>query len=589
MERRRSPMDLLRAPLGHWLIAVIFAVAVAWGLRTWLLRQAVQSAETATLSWDAAAARHQDPGLADTADPAVAMAQSILSDSVVDSLAQTAPVPSAERATRIGEFRSRLEIRQPSATLLQVQFRDANPEQAEKTTNAVAGSLASEVSAPAGAPPPVMPSSVETRPAAPVKPRVAVPASQQSSALAHSLSQMEAELSSTQKRLDGISSGSWERNEHAGEPSSYRQSKQQQLLTAQIGAALKEVGDWRADPRNSGKVQEPLRQIQEALLSVWPASRAWKGARSSAVLRGFNAAGVDAGRLREERAQFTHALEVVQKQQQAVERLEPAQTANPPAPPNAAPAAESSASAPAPSAGADSRIAESEIPKTSAESPFRLLRPAGTPVRSPIWPAALAGFCCGLVYLGAASLRRHAEAAEVEEYADEGAVATQRLITPAKPIRPAEFFAGADPRPAEAKCPAETGPRPAEPDVRFAEVDSRPAGSAPRFAEFAVRPAPAAAQPSEVVLPPPRIEAPDPPQSAPEADPQEIVIAAENQRRPYREVPEDDDGDPWVNNIIKGLSETSIGRMFENTAASESEKDNETETERRLHPDRMAG
>jgi hypothetical protein len=560
MEKRRSPAGLLRAPLGHWAVAVLFALAVALALRAWLEHQAVQTAQTATLSWDAAVARHQDPGLADTADPAVAMAQSILSDSVVDGLAQSASVPLNARATRIGEFRSRLQLRQPSATLLQVQFRDDNSERAEKATNAVAGSLTAQPSAPAETPAAVAPHPIETPPALQAKPSAPAPATPSTNVLAQSLGKLDTELSAAEKRVDSLSSETWDRKEHAGEPSSYRQSKQQQLLTAQVGTSLKEVADWRADPANAGAARESLRRIQDALLSVWPASRAYKGSRDSAVLRGFNAAGVDTGRLREERAQFAHAVEVVHKEKEAVQRQEPAASAPPPV----SPASESSATAPADAPAVPTPpIAESEIPKSSTESPFRLLHPAGEPVRAPVWPAALAGVCGGLVYLGAAAFR-HKEDEVDEEYADDGAVETQRLITPAKPLRPAEFFANADPH------PAEIAPRPA---ARFAEVAARPAEVDPH--------------PAEVALPPPRIEAPDPPPSAPEADPPEIVIAAEDQRLPFREVDEEAGGDPWVNNIIKGLSETSIGRMFESQASKDQQENRDSETDR--HPDRLAG
>jgi hypothetical protein len=555
-------MGLLRAPLGHWIIAVIFAVAAGWGVRAWLNHRATQSTETATLSWDASVARHVDPTLADAAEPAVALAQSILSDAVVDGLARSASLP-VSRAARIGEFRSRLELRQSSASLLQVGFHDANPEQAEKTTNAVAGALIAGTSAPASASAPVAPPHAEKPPAAPVKAPVADPPSAAKTALASALGQMGTELSATQKKLDGLNSGTWDRREHAGESSSYRESKQQQLLTAQVGAALKEVADLRADPANSGKAAESLRRIHEALASVWPASRSDRSARSSAVFMGFNAAGVNAGRLREERAQFTHALDVVQKEQAAAQRLEPVEAPKPPAPTQSA--TESAAAEPASLAPSEAAppIAESEIPKSPEENPFGLLRPAGTPVHSPLWPPVLAGFCCGLLYLGAAASRyRDNEEDEEAEYADEGAVASQRLITPAKPMRPAEFFATADARPAESSATVET-------------------------------------RPAEIVLPSPQIERAEPPEKlheekSPSVIDHEISMAADDQKTPFREGMATDhrEGDPWIDNIMKSLSETSIGRMFETPTDADQEAGPEAEAERRRlsnRPGRLAG
>ncbi len=549
MGKRQSPMGLSQTPLGHWIIAVFLAAGVGWGVHAWLSQRAAQSAQTATLSWDPAVARQVEPDLANAAEPAVAMAESILTDSVVASLAQSASLPSSTSTVRIGEFRSRLELRQSSAQVLEVQFRDPDSDRAARIANSVAGTLAAKTSAPASAATAVAPPHpVEKAAPASVKAPVVSPASDASDTLVHSLSELETELSATQQKLDSGAPG--QRRERGGESPGYREAKQQQLLTAQVSAALKEVTTLRADPTNSGAAQEPLRQIQEALFSVWPASRAFKGTRSGADFRGFNAAGVNASRLREERAQFAHALEIVQKEQRAVQRLQPVQANEPPPP--APPVSESPAPITA-SAPSESDLApgasEPQAPPTG--TPFRLLRPAGAPFHSPLWPGILAGFCCGIVYLAVASSRHGVDEEDEEtDYADDSTAESYRLITPSKPIRPPDFFGSPNERP------------------------------------------------SEIVLPDPRIETPDPPADVHDSNSsdvgvQEIVIPAGETRLPFREevVGEDNEGDPWIDNIMKNLSETSIGKMFERPAPADDLADREAEAERRHsnHPDRLAG
>lgn len=251
MGKRQSPMGLSQTPLGHWIIAVFLAAGVGWGVHAWLSQRAAQSAQTATLSWDPAVARQVEPDLANAAEPAVAMAESILTDSVVASLAQSASLPSSTSTVRIGEFRSRLELRQSSAQVLEVQFRDPDSDRAARIANSVAGTLAAKTSAPASAATAVAPPHpVEKAAPASVKAPVVSPASDASDTLVHSLSELETELSATQQKLDSGAPG--QRRERGGESPGYREAKQQQLLTAQVSAALKEVTTLRADPTNSG-------------------------------------------------------------------------------------------------------------------------------------------------------------------------------------------------------------------------------------------------------------------------------------------------------------------------------------------------
>lgn len=155
------------------------------------------------------------------------------------------------------------------------------------------------------------------------------------------------------------------------------------------------------------------------------------------------------------------------------------------------------------------------------------------------------------MYLAVASSRHGVDEEDEEtDYADDSTAESYRLITPSKPIRPPDFFGSPNERP------------------------------------------------SEIVLPDPRIETPDPPADVHDSNSsdvgvQEIVIPAGETRLPFREevVGEDNEGDPWIDNIMKNLSETSIGKMFERPAPADDLADREAEAERRHsnHPDRLAG
>ena len=76
-------MRFSAVPLGHKFLAVLIAVGAAYGLHTVLGRRAVQTTSAAELSFDSDAARKIDPGLLTGAEPAAALAQSMLTDDVV--------------------------------------------------------------------------------------------------------------------------------------------------------------------------------------------------------------------------------------------------------------------------------------------------------------------------------------------------------------------------------------------------------------------------------------------------------------------------------------------------------------------------
>ena len=473
---------------GHLLIAVLIAAAVAGGVYGWYRYNGTKAASTAELSFDPQAAGRIDPGIAASRQPAVAVAQSMLSDAVLAGLSKQAYLASSSMAGRVGEFRSRLQLTQASPSMLRVGFQDADPGKAAVTANTVAkalaagsppgdgaapadtGAVAAGTAAPPAAPQPAAsakPAAPAQAPAAPAntQPKAeAPPEAQPSHALSDELGAVAGQLSATGRKLDGIESERGSRNEEA-----YRESRQQGMLRSEVRAAQKKVEDLRKQYADDSAVPDAgdrLGEIQDELGSVLSGGR---GSR-------YNGAGIDAGQLRREREELTRATGVVERERKAIAQEEAAHPAasaadqeasgsepgarsassgaaapaSPSAvtetnlPPTGAAAspAQSAASATGSGAPAESPGAESSPqPASSAgggaggstPSPLRVVRLAGSaPARPLWWPGALAGCVCGLLYLGVAGMGSRS----VEDPEDTSIVPqrAQRMITPEGPV-----------------------------------------------------------------------------------------------------------------------------------------------------------
>jgi hypothetical protein len=121
------------------LLAMGLAVAIAIGFFVW----SRYDTTTAVLSFDPGAAQQAEPGVmtANAKEPAVALAQSILSDEAVRELARQAGVPFAGGETNVVEFRSRLDMAQTSVKLLRVNYKDNDKKLSAAVANAVANML----------------------------------------------------------------------------------------------------------------------------------------------------------------------------------------------------------------------------------------------------------------------------------------------------------------------------------------------------------------------------------------------------------------------------------------------------------------
>jgi hypothetical protein len=562
--------------LGHKFFAVLLTLAVAGGVYDWFRHNAAQTTSAAEMAFDTRAARRFDPGLATAAEPAVALAQSILTDQVVAGLSKPAFLSSSALMSRVGEFRSRLELTQASPRTLRVQFRDVDSGKAADTANAVASALAAWSPSLTAPPAAVAAPQPQAQPAAPVAAPVPAPVKKPvvthreraASGLAASLGELEQQLSSTNRKVDGLSSGGSSRGR------SYAQSEQQHLLKGAVREAEKQVADLRVRYADSGAgTKARLGEIQQAVAAILPGGRA---------------VGVDAGQLRRERAELKQAIAVVQKQQQAVTRDEGTSAASSseesapapspavqesnlgasstsaassaPASPSAAPsspAASSSSAEPAP-------IAASAPGDSTLQNPLSVARVAGPAAPIPWWPAAAAGVSCGLLYLIVAALRNRSSGAEVD-YVEETPRSSGRFITPDGPSVAAERF---------------------ESRVESTPVESAPAAGGPfRRAAFSYEPPPAGAAPEERPEPV-VIEEASVGETQEMASPPEEVVSS-----PVKVVDIGDPWDSWADGMKQALSETRIGRMFEVPAEREESTgtNQEDRGSRSSRPDRLAG
>jgi hypothetical protein len=289
-------------PLGQKIFAFLLAIAVGAGVFTWQHRRAAQSTNAAVLSFDPSAAQQIDPGLVQAALPAVALGESILTDSVVATLSKPAFLSSSDMNNRIGEFRSRLVLSEPSHKLLRVQFTDDDPARSAATANAVAETLAAWTRASAAAPSPLMQTPSPAR-----APTQTPSATRPGPSLSASLADLEKQLSTTSRELDQLSStrSTSSRRSHRGygyEPASHSEAKQQQLLNTRVRAAEKQLDDLRVqNSASSPGAKARLDEIHQALVSIAPAG----APRQSARARNFKTAGTSARQLREEREELT--------------------------------------------------------------------------------------------------------------------------------------------------------------------------------------------------------------------------------------------------------------------------------------------
>jgi len=400
------------APLGHKLIAVAVAVATACSIYAVFRYREAQAAFAARLSFDSAVAQQLDPGSTRVPHPAVVLGQSILSDALVAGLVPQAHLATFSTAHAIGEFRTRLELSQPTTGLLLVRFHDPDPGQAVATANAVAQALAGWSFSSTSAPAPAANAQPASGPGSTFAPAPAATpqhAPADAPSLADVLAELQAQLSAADRRV--------------GKESSFRSERdRQKYLESQVRDVQQKLDDLRSRFAHAGSAsgaQVRLDLIQHALALFWPSAA------------GINTAGTSEAQLDYERNQLASDMGVFQEQQRVAQRVEAANSAsaNPPSQ-QTAPRASQPQSAPE---------ADLSSPHASPAtlSPLHLEHMAGRPAPVAWWPSVLAGGFCGLLYWGLAFTRYHSSRESDGELAvlEESAPSGNRLFDTDAPLR----------------------------------------------------------------------------------------------------------------------------------------------------------
>ena len=278
MQERTILLRFLTAPLRQRLVAGGIAVVIGSGLFLWSRYGGTALATTAVLSFDAGAARQVDPGVmnAHAKGPAVALAQSILSDEAVRELAKQAGVSFGSNKSEVTEFRSRLDLAQTSASLLRVNYKDTDKKRSAAVANAVAyllvGWIPTSVGPAATSPP--------SQPGAPS----AEPAFVKSGRWRRSLHAQSRELRELERKLTGVDRKLTALDRHGvapqqvnvAAPPSSTDDEQRRTLESQLSAAQKKLDDLRArytdEYPDVESTKDDITEIRQKLASLPPAS-----------------------------------------------------------------------------------------------------------------------------------------------------------------------------------------------------------------------------------------------------------------------------------------------------------------------------
>jgi hypothetical protein len=345
------------------------------------------------LSFDAGAARQAEPGVmnANAKEPAVALAQSILSDEAVSELAQQAGVPFNSNKSKAAEFRSRLDMAQTSAGLLRVNYKDTDKKLSAAVANAVANMLVAWIPA----------SVVATATSAPAQSgaRLAKPAFAKSGRQRHPLHsrsheqrELERQVAVADRKLTALYARAFAAQKSDVEVrQSATDNERRRILESQLSAAQKKLDELRArytdEYPDVERAKDDIAEIRRKLASLPPVSNEAEQAASPPKL---DADANEIDQVRLERVRLTQAILVEKRRETGLRD----QTA---------------------SNGGNSALA---VPRQSLnpvagqiwQRPFTLVRLAGDAVAgrsesglSWYWP--LAGILCGLLYLSGAIWR----------------------------------------------------------------------------------------------------------------------------------------------------------------------------------------
>ena len=401
MQERTILLRFLAAPLRQRLVAGGIAVVIGSVLFFWSRYGATPPATMAVLLFDAGAAQQVDPGVmtAHAKGPAVALAQSILSDEAVGELAKQAGVTLGSNKSEVAEFRSRLVLAQPSATLLRVNYKDSDKKHSAAVANAVANLLVAWI--------PPTATSAPSQPGA----RSAEPAFAKWGRRRHSLHAQSHELRELEKQLAGVNRKLTALDRHAvapqqanvAAPPSSTDDEQRRTLESQLSALQKKLGDLRArytdEYPDVESTKDDITEIRQKLASLPPVSNEAERAASSPKP---DADANETDQLRLERARLIEAI-LVEKRSESGRRDQT---------PSSIGDSASAVQTVSPPLTLQAPIHQSLDPvaRQTWQSPFKLVRLAGDAGSGQsesgvLWYWPLAGILGGLMYSGVAMWR----------------------------------------------------------------------------------------------------------------------------------------------------------------------------------------
>ncbi|QNI33409.1 hypothetical protein H7849_05510 [Alloacidobacterium dinghuense] len=396
MQEKNILLCFLALPLRHKLAAAGIALAIASGFFFWS-RHGTARLTTAEVSFDADEARQIEPVTIQEKAPAVALAQSILNDSAIQGVAKRTGVKSDT-----AEFRSHLEMTQPSANSLHVVFLDTERETSVAVANAVSNLLVAWKPAPAAsvatahAPQaaPLMPPAV----ARPHSNTRSLHSQEEQSQTAH-MQSLEAQLAATDQKiaaLDAAVQTSTSRKAEVSPRVPSAENDQRRLLEAQLSVTQKKLDDLRLrytdEYPDVEAAKENIAEIQQKLASLRPTGN--EAAPPSPPKP--EAPSNEENQLRQKR---TRLLETIadEKRRDATRR-------------DWVPSAVDESPALVPVASSQSQETQAPQPANPIvapvlQSPFTLVRLATYGEPGPWWHGVLAGILCGFLYLSSAVWR----------------------------------------------------------------------------------------------------------------------------------------------------------------------------------------
>lgn len=384
MQEKNILLCFLTLPLRHKLVAAGIAVAIASVFFLWS-RHAAPPATTAAVSFDAGAAGQIEPAALQAKEPAVALAQSILNDEAVVGLAKRTGVN-----RDVAEFRSRLQVTQRSANLLDLNYRDGDREVSAAAANAVANLLVAWKPSPAVAPrEPALQAVPLTTP--PVMNAHARRSSRGSKS--DEIDALEAQLSAVNQKLAQLNASppqaSTSRKTEVAAQTSNADNEQRRVLESQLSSAQKKLDDLRLrytdEYPDVETARENVADLQQQIASLPPVSHEVAQTPNSSKLESSSS---EASQLLLERDRLVQTIAAEKAQGVTLHDQ------------RAAPAASPIQALPAPV-----RQPENAVVAPIMQSPFTLVRLASYNEPVSWWHGALAGILCGFLYLSSAMWR----------------------------------------------------------------------------------------------------------------------------------------------------------------------------------------